>query len=151
MKKAPRPCLTSSASTSFPSSYPKKKWLYLKRLITKRCSLSILRGMGSTLSFMARMIISFLKMVMKSRKSSTHCLHTQIAGVTDQSHLQPVVTKPRFTNMFTFLTTEVYRQQRAPPHIIVCPLTAGTDMDTRRREQDMMVTGETETSFNHLS
>lgn len=107
------------------------------------------------MSFMARMIISFLKMVMKSRKSSTHCLHTQIAGITDQSHLQPVVTEPRFTNMFTCSTNaEVYRQQRVPPHINVCPLTAGTDMDTGRREQDMMVAGEageTETSFNHLS
>lgn len=41
-----------------------------------------------------------------------------------------------------------------PPHINVCPLTAGTDVDTGRREQDMMVAGEAgeaETSFNHLS
>lgn len=42
-------------------------------------------GWGGTLSFMARMTISFLKMATKSRKSSTQCLDTQTSHVGAQS------------------------------------------------------------------
>lgn len=74
------------------------------------------------MSFMARMTISFLKMVMKSRKSSTHCLHTQTREFDKQAHLQPI-REQRFPKM------EVSRQQGAPAGTNARPLTAGTDVD----------------------